>query len=104
MTKYLREESYDVTFLLGEIELGSMITQLKQEGMKDGRFRYNADGIIKDNKSNTKILLTEVSSDSVRTKLARSVSTTIKQCLARFRWYEQLHNYTTKQRSIHLKN
>ncbi|KAG2216199.1 hypothetical protein INT45_000799 [Circinella minor] len=38
-----------------------MTAQLKQEGMKDGRFRYNADGIIKDNNKSVKILLIDVS-------------------------------------------
>ena len=62
-TKYLRNVNHDITFFPGEIELNSMTTQLKQKGMNDGRYKYNADGtLIVNNFSAIEILLTEVSS------------------------------------------
>ncbi|KAG2196235.1 hypothetical protein INT47_007662 [Mucor saturninus] len=62
-TKYLRNVNHDITFLPGEIELNSMTTQLKQKGVNDGRYKYNADGtLIASNFSAIEILLTEVSS------------------------------------------
>ncbi|KAI9488790.1 hypothetical protein BDB00DRAFT_771874 [Zychaea mexicana] len=39
-----------------------MTTQLKLKGLNNGHYKYNADGIIKDNQSDLEILLTEVSS------------------------------------------
>ncbi|RCH84376.1 hypothetical protein CU097_002057, partial [Rhizopus azygosporus] len=51
---------YDVMFLPGEIELAAMTTQLSQQGLKDGRLRYYADGIMIANSH--EFLLTEVSS------------------------------------------
>ncbi|KAG1103979.1 hypothetical protein G6F42_017151 [Rhizopus arrhizus] len=62
-TKYLRNVNHDITFFPGEIELNSMTTQLKQKGMNDGRYKYNADGtLMVNNFSAIGILLTEVSS------------------------------------------
>ncbi|KAG0745759.1 hypothetical protein G6F57_001287 [Rhizopus arrhizus] len=46
-----------------EIELEAMTVQLKNKGMTDGRYKYNADGLICANDfSSLEILLTEVSS------------------------------------------
>lgn len=62
-TKYLRNVSHDVTFYPGEIELDAMTIQLKQQGINDRRYKYNADGTLQvNNHSATEILLTEVSS------------------------------------------
>ncbi|CAO3650123.1 unnamed protein product [Mucor hiemalis] len=62
-TKYFRNVNYDITFFPGEIELNSMTTQLKQKGMNDGRYKYNADGtLVANDLSAIEILLTEVSS------------------------------------------
>jgi hypothetical protein len=62
-TKYLRSVNHNVTFFPGEIELDAMTIQLKQKGMNDRRYKYNADGTLRANDlSATEILLTEVSS------------------------------------------
>ena len=44
--KYLRFKGHQLTFLPGEIELEAMIVQLKNKGMTNGRYKYNADGVI----------------------------------------------------------
>lgn len=62
-TKYLSTLNHNVIFFPGEIELDAMTIQLKQKGMNDGRFKYNADGtLVVDDHSEIEILLTEVSS------------------------------------------
>ncbi|KAL7318307.1 hypothetical protein PS15m_004541 [Mucor circinelloides] len=62
-TKYLCNFNHNVTFFPGEIELNAMTIQLKQKGMNDGRYKYNADGtLIVNNLPAIEILLTEVSS------------------------------------------
>ena len=62
-TKYLRNVNHNVTFFPGEIELDAMTIQLKQKGMNDGRYKYNADGtLVVNDHSAIEILLTEVSS------------------------------------------
>jgi hypothetical protein len=62
-TQYLRNKGYNITFLPEEIELEAMTAQLKNKGMTDGRYKYNADGLICANDfSGLEILLTEVSS------------------------------------------
>lgn len=62
-TKYLRNNNHNVTFFPGEIELDAMTIQLKQKGMNDRRYKYNADGTLRANDlSSSEILLTEVSS------------------------------------------
>lgn len=58
--KLISSLGYDVMFLPGEIELAAMTTQLSQQGLKDGRLRYYADGIMIANSH--EFLLTEVSS------------------------------------------
>lgn len=60
-TEYLRNVIDNVTFFLGEIELDAMTIQLKQKGMNDGRYKYNADGtLIVNDLYAIEILLTEV--------------------------------------------
>ena len=62
-TRYLRDTGANVTFLPGEIELTVMTRQLKNDGLNDGRFKYNADGLLcSADFGNLEILLTEVSS------------------------------------------
>ncbi|CAO3695775.1 unnamed protein product [Rhizopus stolonifer] len=62
-TKYLRSVNHNVTFFPGEIELDAMTIQIKQKGIMDRRYKYNADGkLIANDFSATEILLTEVSS------------------------------------------
>ena len=61
-TKLLRRRGRHTTFLPGEIELEAMTIQLRRQGMKDGRYRYNADGILRANNFlNLELMLTEVS-------------------------------------------
>ncbi|CDH53212.1 predicted protein [Lichtheimia corymbifera JMRC:FSU:9682] len=43
--RYLRNINHNVTFFPGEIELNAMTLQLKQEGMNDRRYKYNADAL-----------------------------------------------------------
>lgn len=62
-TKYFRNVIDNVTFFLREIELDAMTIKLKQKGMNDGRYKYNADGtLIVNDLCAIEILLTEVSS------------------------------------------
>ncbi|KAG2216432.1 hypothetical protein INT45_002313 [Circinella minor] len=49
-------------FLPGKIEIDAMSMQLKEQGLKDGRYRYNEDGTLRANNfSNLEMMLTEVS-------------------------------------------
>ncbi|KAI8087743.1 uncharacterized protein B0P05DRAFT_372591 [Gilbertella persicaria] len=74
-TKYLRCINHKVTFLPGEIKLEAMTIQLKQKGMMDRKYRYNADETLTANDfSAIEVLLTEVfsgygSNDTRKNKL-----------------------------------
>ncbi|KAI9497048.1 hypothetical protein BDB00DRAFT_51774 [Zychaea mexicana] len=62
VAKYLRRTGYQITFLPGEIELNAITKQLQHSGMKDGRYHYKADGMLRaDEFPDMEILLTEVS-------------------------------------------
>lgn len=64
--KYLRFKGHQLTFLPEEIELEAMIVQLKNKGMTNGRYKYNAGGVIcAVDFSHLEIWLTEVSSKYV---------------------------------------
>lgn len=60
-TRYIYEKKIDVSFIPGEIELNAMSIQLKEVGLVEGRYKYNADDIICTNSHVLKTLLSEVS-------------------------------------------
>lgn len=97
--RYLRNINHNVTFFPGEIELNAMTLQLKQEGMNDRRYKYNADGTLRVNDlSATEILLTEVSSgygSSDAGKISFDHYKAMFGMLAMIRTVAQLYNEAT---------